>query len=171
MHLPACSAPCEPTTLPAQQAARLLGAHHHSQQGSWVLCAGGGRAGIARAACAPQVPGHTAKTILHAPWCPRFFEELDYVKEGENGTLFIEQMRVDLPQVCVAHLGACRERVLLHQGACPRGHCQPPHPLTAVRALQLHPEASPHPPHKRSPRVLTGAWPVRGCLRMAWFRS
>lgn len=29
----------------------------------------------------------------------RFFEELDYVKEGQNGDKFIEQMRVDLPQV------------------------------------------------------------------------
>lgn len=34
-------------------------------------------------------------------WAARFFEELDYVNEGENGTLFAEMMREDLPQVVV----------------------------------------------------------------------
>ncbi|KAL5990219.1 hypothetical protein ACLOJK_011116 [Asimina triloba] len=32
-------------------------------------------------------------------WAARFFEELDYVKEGENGTRFAEMMRKDLPQI------------------------------------------------------------------------
>ena len=32
-------------------------------------------------------------------WATRFFEELDYVKEGNNGTLFAQQMAKDLPQV------------------------------------------------------------------------
>lgn len=32
-------------------------------------------------------------------WAARFFEELDYVNEGENGLLFAEMMRKDLPQV------------------------------------------------------------------------
>lgn len=32
-------------------------------------------------------------------WAARFFEELDYVNEGENGTIFAELMRKDLPQV------------------------------------------------------------------------
>jgi len=32
-------------------------------------------------------------------WAARFFEELDYVNEGENGTLFAEMMKEDLPQV------------------------------------------------------------------------
>lgn len=32
-------------------------------------------------------------------WAARFFEELDYVNEGENGTFFAEMMRKDLPQV------------------------------------------------------------------------
>lgn len=32
-------------------------------------------------------------------WAARFFEELDYVNEGENGTKFAEMMRKDLPQV------------------------------------------------------------------------
>lgn len=32
-------------------------------------------------------------------WASRFFEELDYVNEGENGTLFAEMMKKDLPQV------------------------------------------------------------------------
>lgn len=34
-------------------------------------------------------------------WAARFFEELDYVQEGANATLFAEQMKVDLPQVVV----------------------------------------------------------------------
>ncbi|KAK9288691.1 hypothetical protein L1049_017154 [Liquidambar formosana] len=34
-------------------------------------------------------------------WAARFFEELDYVNEGENGILFAEMMRKDLPQVVV----------------------------------------------------------------------
>ncbi|KAL7145143.1 hypothetical protein ABFS83_07G060000 [Erythranthe nasuta] len=34
-------------------------------------------------------------------WAARFFEELDYINEGENGTLFAEQMKKDLPQVVV----------------------------------------------------------------------
>uniref|UniRef100_A0A0A0LL41 Protein kinase domain-containing protein n=1 Tax=Cucumis sativus TaxID=3659 RepID=A0A0A0LL41_CUCSA len=34
-------------------------------------------------------------------WAARFFEELDYVNEGENGTRFAEEMRKDLPQVVV----------------------------------------------------------------------
>lgn len=32
-------------------------------------------------------------------WAARFFEELDYINEGENGQLFSEMMRKDLPQV------------------------------------------------------------------------
>lgn len=32
-------------------------------------------------------------------WAARFFEELDYVREGQNGTRFAEMMRADLPQV------------------------------------------------------------------------
>ena len=31
---------------------------------------------------------------------PRFFEELDYVNEGRNQTLFAESIKDDLPQVC-----------------------------------------------------------------------
>ncbi|GMP55687.1 hypothetical protein CsSME_00020436 [Camellia sinensis var. sinensis] len=34
-------------------------------------------------------------------WAARFFEELDYVNEGENGTYFAEMMKKDLPQVVV----------------------------------------------------------------------
>ncbi|CAK7336236.1 unnamed protein product [Dovyalis caffra] len=34
-------------------------------------------------------------------WAARFFEELDYVNEGGNGSLFAEMMRKDLPQVIV----------------------------------------------------------------------
>ncbi|KAF3789536.1 Uncharacterized protein EJ110_NYTH17988 [Nymphaea thermarum] len=34
-------------------------------------------------------------------WAARFFEELDYVKEGENGTHFAETMISDLPQVVI----------------------------------------------------------------------
>lgn len=32
-------------------------------------------------------------------WAARFFEELDYVNEGENGNRFAEMMKKDLPQV------------------------------------------------------------------------
>lgn len=32
-------------------------------------------------------------------WAARFFEELDYQREGRNGTLFAQQMAADLPQV------------------------------------------------------------------------
>lgn len=31
-------------------------------------------------------------------WASRFFEELDYVNEGRNATLFAESLRVELPQ-------------------------------------------------------------------------
>lgn len=34
-------------------------------------------------------------------WAERFFEELDYIREGENATKFAEQMKDDLPQVVV----------------------------------------------------------------------
>ncbi|XP_078427712.1 protein kinase superfamily protein [Wolffia australiana] len=34
-------------------------------------------------------------------WAARFFEELDYINEGENGTRFAEMMKKDLPQVVV----------------------------------------------------------------------
>ncbi|KAM0920451.1 hypothetical protein ACQ4PT_007507 [Festuca glaucescens] len=34
-------------------------------------------------------------------WAARFFEELDYINEGENGLRFAEMMREDLPQVVV----------------------------------------------------------------------
>lgn len=34
-------------------------------------------------------------------WAARFFEELDYVREGANATKFAEQMKYDLPQVVV----------------------------------------------------------------------
>ncbi|CAL9164194.1 uncharacterized protein LOC135658925 [Musa acuminata AAA Group] len=34
-------------------------------------------------------------------WAARFFEELDYINEGENGTRFAEMMRKDLPQVVI----------------------------------------------------------------------
>ncbi|XP_050239106.1 uncharacterized protein LOC126688450 [Quercus robur] len=34
-------------------------------------------------------------------WAARFFEELDYVNEGENGKIFAEMMKKDLPQVVV----------------------------------------------------------------------
>jgi aarF domain-containing kinase len=34
-------------------------------------------------------------------WAARFFEELDYVREGDNATRFAEMIRADLPQVVV----------------------------------------------------------------------
>ena len=35
-------------------------------------------------------------------WAARFFEELDYEREGRNATKFAEQMREDLPQVAIS---------------------------------------------------------------------
>lgn len=34
-------------------------------------------------------------------WAARFFEELDYIREGDNATRFAEMIRADLPQVVV----------------------------------------------------------------------
>ncbi|CAH1447133.1 unnamed protein product [Lactuca virosa] len=34
-------------------------------------------------------------------WAARFFEELDYINEGENGTYFAEMMKKDLPQIVI----------------------------------------------------------------------
>ena len=46
-------------------------------------------------------------------WASRFFEELDYVNEGRNATLFAESLRVELPQAChlagqIKHTHGCR---------------------------------------------------------------
>lgn len=44
-------------------------------------------------------------------WAARFFEELDYVREGNNGILFAQQMAKDLPQVlpsCHLPLSCCK---------------------------------------------------------------
>jgi len=35
-------------------------------------------------------------------WAARFFEELDYVREGQNATKFAAQIAEDLPQVRLA---------------------------------------------------------------------
>lgn len=40
-------------------------------------------------------------------WAARFFEELDYVKEGQNATIFAQQMARDLPQVCLGMPSVC----------------------------------------------------------------
>lgn len=47
----------------------------------------------------PKIP--TDFVALLDEWAARFFEELDYVREGANGTLFAQQMAADLPQVVV----------------------------------------------------------------------
>ena len=50
-------------------------------------------------------------------WAARFFEELDYVREGNNGILFAKQMAKDLPQVlppshmpCHISLSCCKRQ-------------------------------------------------------------
>eukprot|EP00891_Asterochloris_glomerata_P005985 jgi/Astpho2/5985/e_gw1.00084.8.1_t len=49
-----------------------------------------------------RFPEITTDTVaLLDEWATRFFEELDYVKEGQNGTIFAEQMREALPQVVI----------------------------------------------------------------------
>lgn len=49
----------------------------------------------------PDVTKRADIVALLDEWAARFFEELDYVKEGKNATYFAEIMRVDLPQVVV----------------------------------------------------------------------
>lgn len=49
-----------------------------------------------------DVPAVTTDVVaLLDEWAARFFEELDYEREGRNATKFAEQMREDLPQVVV----------------------------------------------------------------------
>lgn len=48
----------------------------------------------------PDIP--TDFVALLDEWAERFFEELDYVREGDNATRFAAQMQADLPQVVVA---------------------------------------------------------------------
>lgn len=50
----------------------------------------------------PPPPIHTQRADVVAlldEWAARFFEELDYVREGANATRFAAQIRDDLPQV------------------------------------------------------------------------
>ena len=47
----------------------------------------------------PQI--NTDVVALLDEWAERFFEELDYVKEGENATKFAASIKDDLPQVVV----------------------------------------------------------------------
>ena len=48
-----------------------------------------------------DVPAVTTDVVaLLDEWAARFFEELDYVREGQNATKFAAQMAKDLPQVC-----------------------------------------------------------------------
>lgn len=49
----------------------------------------------------PNVTKRADIVALLDEWAARFFEELDYVKEGQNATRFAEMMREDLPQVVV----------------------------------------------------------------------
>lgn len=52
----------------------------------------------------PDIP--TDFVALLDEWAARFFEELDYVREGANATKFAEQMKDDLPQVPAPCLSA-----------------------------------------------------------------
>ena len=49
----------------------------------------------------PQLTERVDVVALLDEWASRFFEELDYVREGQNATKFAEQMRYDLPQIVV----------------------------------------------------------------------
>jgi aarF domain-containing kinase len=48
-----------------------------------------------------QMPIPTDFVALLDEWAARFFEELDYVHEGNNATKFAAQMKADLPQVFI----------------------------------------------------------------------
>mmetsp|Transcript_17309 Transcript_17309/g.43443 ORF Transcript_17309/g.43443 Transcript_17309/m.43443 type:complete len:830 (-) Transcript_17309:636-3125(-) len=57
--------------------------------------------GLAIRKYAPDLTKRADIVALLDEWASRFFEELDYVKEGQNATRFAEQMKRDLPQVVV----------------------------------------------------------------------
>ena len=59
----------------------------------------------------PQV--RTDFPALIDEWASRFFEELDYVKEGNNGIRFADFMAKELPQV-----NTIRKHTILHH-RCP----------------------------------------------------
>lgn len=65
----------------------------------------------------PEIP--TDFVALLDEWAARFFEELDYIREGENATKFAEQMKADLPQVRRwTSPGACVRRAKTSGCAC-----------------------------------------------------
>lgn len=47
----------------------------------------------------PKLMARVDLVALLDEWAARFFEELDYVREGNNATKFAEQMKEELPQV------------------------------------------------------------------------
>jgi aarF domain-containing kinase len=49
----------------------------------------------------PEISARADVVALLDEWAARFFEELDYVREGNNATRFAELIRDDLPQVVV----------------------------------------------------------------------
>lgn len=49
----------------------------------------------------PDITARADIVALLDEWAARFFEELDYVREGNNATRFAELIREDLPQVVV----------------------------------------------------------------------
>jgi aarF domain-containing kinase len=49
----------------------------------------------------PQITARADIVALLDEWAARFFEELDYVREGNNAMRFAEMIRDDLPQVVV----------------------------------------------------------------------
>lgn len=49
----------------------------------------------------PKITERVDVVALLDEWASRFFEELDYEKEGRNGIKFAQQMKDDLPQVVV----------------------------------------------------------------------
>lgn len=69
----------------------------------------------------PQV--RTDFPALIDEWAARFFEELDYIKEGNNGIRFAEFMAKELPQVCQQLLTAT---LSCSQSACLCLAGQPP---------------------------------------------
>ena len=50
-------------------------------------------------------------------WATRFFEELDYIKEGQNGMEFAESMCEDLPQVRALSRLHCQAEQGVHMSA------------------------------------------------------
>jgi hypothetical protein len=78
-----------------------------------------------------NTPIPTDFVALLDEWAARFFEELDYVREGNNATKFAAQMKADLPQVRL-------ERVDVHVREGPSAHVTCPAMHRTMSCTYMH---------------------------------